>query len=262
MSILICPNCGKPLERNAASRCFTCPDGHCFDQAKEGYVNLLIGSKSGENRGDSRESARARKEFLSKDYYRCLKDAIGQRLTGTVLDICCGEGYYDDYDGPLYGFDLSKEMVRLASKRYPASTHPGHQYFVANLSHIPVADASVDTAMHLFAPFDDAAFARVLTDQGRLYSVIPGENHLYEMKQIVYEEPYKNDEQAPVSQQLELLNRTKVSQQVSITGEDLLTCFSMTPYFYRTAEQDRKKLETVETLDLTVEFVILEYKKK
>ena len=58
-----------------------------------------------------------------------------QKLNGTVLDICCGEGYYDEYSGELYGFDISKEMVRLA-----ATSRKEHNYFVANLAHIPVCD--------------------------------------------------------------------------------------------------------------------------
>ena len=53
-------------------------------------------------------------------------------MRGTVLDICCGEGYYDDYSGELYGFDLSKETVRIAAKR-----KNGSFYFVANLKVSP-----------------------------------------------------------------------------------------------------------------------------
>ena len=256
MPVLVCPNCGEPLVLPEGQRTMRCSNGHCFDLAKEGYVNLLVGSKSGENRGDSKESARSRKEFLSKDYYVCLKNAMKERMQGTVLDICCGEGYYDEYDGPLYGFDLSKEMVRLAGKRWK-----DHQYFVANLFHIPVADASIDTAMHLFAPFDGKEFSRILKEDGVLYSVIPGENHLFEMKEVIYDSPYKNDEQAPECDELRLVSRTKVSDRVHITGDDLKTCFSMTPYFYHTSDTDRAKLNAVDSLDLTVELVILEYRK-
>ena len=75
-------------------------------------------------------------------------------------------------DGALYGFDLSKTMVRLAAKR-----KNGGQYFVANLARMPVAESCIDTALHLFAPFHDRAFARVLAPGGRLYSVTPGAHH-------------------------------------------------------------------------------------
>ncbi len=254
MSLLLCPNCGTELNREG--RQFVCASGHSFDCAKEGYVNLLIGSKSGENRGDSRASARARHDFLNKGYYACLKDAIAERMQGTVLDICCGEGYYDDYAGEFYGFDISKEMVRLASKRH---REPNYHYMVANLARIPVRDNSIDTAIHLFAPFHGAEFSRVLKADGMLYSVIPGQKHLWELKQVVYDTPYENDEQAPECKELDLVSRKTVTDVVCIGREDLQTLFSMTPYYYRTSAEDRARLESVDFLDLTVSFVILEY---
>lgn len=268
MSILVCPNCGKPLLHVAEHRAYRCESGHSFDCAKEGYVNLMVGSKSGENRGDSKASARARHDFLDKGYYACLKAAMRERLHGTVLDICCGEGYYDvpvpDAVDELYGFDLSKEMVRLAAKRGKAAGKDGTSpalFFVGNLAAIPVAEASVDVAIHLFAPFHEQEFSRVLKDDGVLYSVIPGENHLFELKEVVYDTPYRNDEQAPEADTLDLVSRTRVSERVHVPKEDLQTLFSMTPYYYRTSPGDREKLNTVDGLDLTVEFVILEYRK-
>lgn len=255
MSIIVCPVCKEQL--NKIGNTLKCQNNHSFDFAKDGYINLLLGSKSGDKTGDSKESARARHNFLDKGYYSCLKDYITSKLTGTVLDICCGEGYYDEYNGELYGFDISKEMVRLASKR-----NKTNKYFVANLASIPVDDESVDTAMHLFAPFNECEFSRVLKPNGRLYSVIPGENHLFEMKKIVYDKPYKNDEQPPKTRNLVLVSTTKISDVVKINGEDLKYLFSMTPYFYRTSQQDKDKLDSVDEIDLTVEFVVLEYKKE
>lgn len=256
MSVLTCPVCGAPLVPEEKS--LHCENGHRFDLAKEGYVNLLLGSKPGALRGDSKESAHARRVFLDKGYYACLKNAMNQRLAGAVLDICCGEGYYDTYDGPLYGFDISKEMVRLAAKRNKAANY---HYFVANLSHIPVEDHCIDTAMHLFAPFNEEEFSRILKPDGVLYSVIPGENHLFEMKEVLYSTPYKNDEQAPhTTGILHLIGKEKVSEKVHISGEDLWTLFSMTPYFYRTSEEDKAKLRNIQEMELTVEFVILEYR--
>ena len=64
-----------------------------------------------------------------------------------------------------YGFDISKEMVRLAAKRGNAVT------FVANMASIPVADESVDYCTHLFAPFNEKEFARVLNSPFRPASV-------------------------------------------------------------------------------------------
>lgn len=252
--MLICPVCKEKLNKQDHS--LKCPNNHSFDFAKEGYVNLLLGSKSGDKKGDSKESARARHQFLNKNYYAALKTAMMNRMNGTVLDICCGEGYYDDYDGTLYGFDISKEMIRLAAKR-----KKNNFYFVGNLASIPIEDSSIDTALHLFAPFHEKEFSRVLKENGVLYSVIPGENHLFELKKILYDEPYKNDEKTPETQALNLVSKTKVSDKIEIGREDLKELFAMTPYFYHTSESDKAKLEKVDKIKLTIEFVILEYRK-
>ena len=126
MSIVICPICSEDLSPD--SRTLRCNNNHCFDFAKEGYVNLLSSNKSGDKKGDNKEMARARRDFLNRDYYLPLAKAVGDCVEkysspgDAVLDICCGEGYYTQrlsewYDRDYYGFDLSKNMVRLAAKR-------------------------------------------------------------------------------------------------------------------------------------------------
>ena len=149
--MIICPVCGNPLEfENRVARCSM---GHCYDISKEGYINLLRSGKSGNLIGDDKASARCRRDFLNKGYYSVLREyleVLFSQKCGNVLDICCGEGYYTSALGKLdgldvYGFDISKEMVRLASKRGNATC------FVANMAWIPVADNSFDFCTHLFA---------------------------------------------------------------------------------------------------------------
>ena len=126
MSILRCPVCAEALVLN--ERTYQCEKHHCFDMAKEGYVNLLTTTKPGDSKGDNKEMARSRRDFLNKGYFAPLAEAVGkcvEQYTAegeSVLDICCGEGYYTDflskkYNRSFYGFDLSKNMVRLAGKR-------------------------------------------------------------------------------------------------------------------------------------------------
>ena len=255
--VLVCPVCGGALLRT--ERQYTCPAGHSFDVAKEGYVNLLCTSKSADKMGDRKESAAARHAFLERGYYGCLKEALTPLLHGNVLDICCGEGYYDSVpaDGALYGFDLSKTMVRLAAKR-----KNGGQYFVANLARMPVAEGSIDTALHLFAPFHDRAFARVLAPGGRMYSVTTVAHHLLQIKETVYDRPYPNDEIVPKSPLLEMERQFRVAQEVQIPAPDLQTLFAMTPYYYRTAPTLRQRLDAIEQLPVTLDFLVTVYKNR
>ena len=67
MRILMCPVCSADVSLN--EKTLKCENNHCFDFAKEGYVNLLLSGKSGDDKGDNKEMARSRRDFLNKGYY-------------------------------------------------------------------------------------------------------------------------------------------------------------------------------------------------
>lgn len=260
--MLICPVCGEKLI--LSDKVMRCGNGHSFDVAKEGYVNLLRSSKSGDLIGDDKISARMRRDFLNKGYYSVLKDElchIFSEKQGSVLDICCGEGYYTSALGEnsnlnVFGFDIAREMVRLAAKRGKGT------YFVANMANIPIAEGSMDYCTHLFAPFNEAAFAKVLKNGGRLYTVIPGRFHLWGLKQAVYDTPYENDEILPQTLQLRLISQRKVTANITLNcQEDIQAVFRMTPYFFHTSQRDKDKLLGLDALETSIEFVIGEYEK-
>ena len=261
--VLICPVCGLPLSQE--EKTLRCENRHSFDIAKEGYVNLLRSSKNGDLIGDDKISARCRRDFLNKGYYAPLRDALVALFSnreGTLLDICCGEGYYTSALGEnnalsVYGFDISREMVRLAAKRGNGT------YFVANMASIPVADYSFDYAVHLFAPFNEKEFARILKSGGKLYTVIPGKEHLYGLKQAVYDTPYYNDEKLPQIQALRLVGTQTVTATITLASqEDIDAVFRMTPYYFHTSAQDKEKLVAIDTLETKISFVIAEYVKE
>ncbi len=259
---LRCPVCGGRL--SPGGKAVSCPKGHSFDIAREGYVNLLRSGKSGERMGDSKDSARSRRDFLDKGYYRPLRDALTARFSGkrgAVLDICCGEGYYTAALGEIpslavYGFDLSKEMIRLAARR------GGAVYFVANLAAIPAADASFDHATHLFAPFHEREFSRVLKPGGTLLSVVPGRRHLWALKERLYDVPYPNDEKLPAVESLRLRGTQRIAAEITLRSpQDIDAVFRMTPYYYHTSQKDRDKLKGLATLKTEIEFIVAEYEK-
>ncbi len=260
--MLICPVCGEKLILDA--RTARCEKGHAFDMAKEGYVNLLRTNRPGDAIGDDKLSARARRDFLNKGYYAVLQNALRQLFAdkqGSVLDICCGEGYYTSALGEnpalqVYGFDISREMVRLAAKRGNGT------YFVANMAAIPVAEESMNFATHLFAPFNEEAFCRILKKGGRLYTVIPGQKHLWGLKRALYETPYENDEKLPETKLLRHISTRKVTAVIELAcQEDIQAVFRMTPYYFHTSQADKAKLEDLAELETPVEFVIAEYEK-
>lgn len=264
--IRICPVCGKKL--NSSPRGLFCESGHSFDRAREGYVNLLGGSKKGSLRGDSREMALSRRAFLNRGYYAHLAAGVASSLPaqgGCLLDVCCGEGYYTEQisasrpEYKCFGFDISKEMVRLAAKR-----GSGAEFFVANLGAIPVETECVDAAIHIFAPFNAPEFARVLKKDGVLLSVIPGRDHLMGLKRVLYEKPYPNDEAEPDIRGLfTLTDKLRVKKTVTLAStEDIATLFQMTPYYFRTGVSGAEKLKALSTLETETDFIILVYRKE
>lgn len=264
---LLCPVCSKILQRDCNS--MRCENGHCFDFAKEGYLNLLAGThKKGSEMGDNKDMALSRRAFLSKGYFDTLLNAVDEIFTdrcrpdASVLDICCGEGYYSATlrqrhpQADIIGFDLSKEMIRLAAKR-----KSGNTYVVANLFHIPLPDNSIDFAFHLFAPFDEAEFMRVLKPGGLLVTAVAGENHLWQMKEILYEIPYKNDEKPPRTT-LSPIEKHRADGHICLdNNEDIFSMFRMTPYFYHTPSEGIAKLEKTAQLETDISFALYVYQK-
>lgn len=265
-SIIICPKCEKPL--HFYNKYAKCENNHLYDIAKEGYLNLLLSSKNGSLIGDNKEMAKHRRDFLNKNYFSALKIELQSIISENcnenknVLDICCGEGYYSseisaNIKGNFYGFDISKEMVKLAAKR-----NNSVKYFVANMTNIPIKDNSVDFAIQLFSPFCEKEFSRVLKRNGTLISVIPGERHLWQLKEALYNKPYINDEKPPVTNILELTSTVKIKDKILLaSNEDIQSAFKMTPYYYHTAESDKAKINNLQSLKTETEFILLLYKK-
>ncbi len=266
MSKLICPKCKGKLIPSGKS--LICENSHCFDFAKEGYVNLLLSNKNGSLIGDNRDMALSRRDFLNKGYFVPLAEALLKELNESdspvprVLDICCGEGYYSSYlkersDGEFLGFDISKEMVRLAAKRKSDII-----FFVANMTDIPVADNSIDFAFHLFAPFYEKEFLRVLNKGGKLISATPGKRHLYSLKEVLYDFPYENDEAPPGTEHLRFIDQKKVKSIINLEShEDIVSLFKMTPYYYHTSDECKNRLESLDTLETEIEFCLNIYQK-
>lgn len=99
MPDLTCPVCGGVLHRE--ERSLRCGAGHCYDIARQGYVNLLRSNQSKSKRhGDDKRMVAARTAFLDAGYYAPLRDAVAAAAAeftaddADVLDAGCGEGYY------------------------------------------------------------------------------------------------------------------------------------------------------------------------
>ena len=272
MTIFRCPNCGRPLAREPHR--LACPAGHSFDLAKSGYVNLLLSHGAGpKHHGDDKRMVKARSTFLQKGHYAPMRqELLRQGLAAAsenmvVLDAGCGEGYYTAALAELLrqqglcphvaGIDISKEALQEAAKRDRQS-----EYAVASCFHLPVGDGSIDLLLSVFAPYCGEDFLRVLRPGGSFLMVIPLENHLYGLKQAIYEKPYRNEVKPYDLPGFRLEECRELRYQITLHGqEEIESLFMMTPYYYKTGAADQQKLLTKTTLTTPAEFAVLRYKK-
>ena len=260
--MLICPICHEKL--TLENKSMKCSHNHCFDIAKEGYLNLL--RKNSTNHGDNKDMVLARRHFLEKDYYAPLRNRIIELLNenkpATILDLGCGEGYYTheialQTGAKVYGNDVSKEAIKLAAKKDKSI-----QYFIASSSDLPLQSSSMDCMTCIFSFYDFEECKRVLKENGKLLVVSPGPNHLIELKSAVYDTPYLNEVKPMDESVLKKDKEVHVSYTFDITNnEDIIELFGMTPYAFKTKISDRAKLDTLQELTLTADFVIQIYTK-
>ena len=269
-SMFICPDCGGVLERD--EHVCRCGKGHCFDIAKEGYVNLLPPNRRHSNApGDDRDMVAARTLFLNGGWYAPLRDSLSGAVSAwpeeepVLLDAGCGEGYYTAAlyeavarkNGRAGGADLSKAAARRAAKRCPDA-----EIAVASVYHLPVADRSVDILVNCFSPMAEGEFARVLKPGGLFLYVVPGPGHLWEMKEVLYENPYVNELREERYALFEPLPEIPLRFRFRLERrEEIMALFRMTPYAWKTPKKGVERLSELPELEVTAEFRILRFRR-
>ena len=263
---LICPICGNELNREGKT--LRCGVGHCFDVAKQGYVNLLaVQQKHSKNPGDTREQVLSRRAFLETDCYYPIVEALIAaarefEAEGPFLDVGCGEGYYctrlaDALGAELTGLDISKEAVRCAAAKYK-----GASWLCATAAKIPVKTGSVKLLTSLFAVTLPEEFHRVLDENGLFFQVLAAEDHLLGLKSIIYPElKFKEKTVVPNLPGFELLKSIPVRFDFTVEGEQVQNLFSMTPHVFRIGKEGADRLRQTARLSDTASCVLNVYRK-
>lgn len=264
-SLFSCPICGQALTREEGR--YTCPAGHSFDTAKEGYVNLLPANRQHSKApGDDGEMIAARSVFLGGGWYQPLQLKLCQLIQETsspspvLLDVGCGEGYYTAAaaavaarkGGRTAGIDLSKAAVKRAAKRCREG-----EFAVASAYHLPVGNAAVDILVDCFSPLAAEEFARVLRPGGLFLYVVPGPLHLWELKEVLYDTPYENQEKEELYPGFRYREVVPVETTFTLPGQSSIqSLFDMTPYAWKTPKAGVERLAALESLTVTAQFRI------
>ncbi|MBR2831508.1 MAG: methyltransferase domain-containing protein [Oscillospiraceae bacterium] len=269
-TVFSCPLCGAGLIREA--RRYRCPADHSFDVAREGYVDLLpVNRRHSRSPGDDREMVDARRRFLSGGWYGPLREALC-RLAGAseaerpvLLDAGCGEGYYTqalsalvtERGGAAAGVDLSKTAAKRAARLCRDA-----EIAVASVYRLPLADGAADILVNCFSPLAAEEFSRVLRPGGLFLYAVPGPRHLWELKEILYDDPYENPEKTEEYPGFRLLGAEPVETRFTLTApEDIAALYHMTPYTWKTPREGAARLASVEELAVTAQFRVFIYRK-
>lgn len=260
-----CPLCAQPLRRE--EKRYVCPQGHSFDIARQGYVNLLtVQQKHSLDPGDTQQQVLSRRAFLESGFYAPISEALNQaaldyNAQGEILDVGCGEGYYSArlaaaLGAPLTGLDISKEAVRCAAGQYKA-----YAWLCATAAHIPVPDGSVGTLSSLFALTLPGEFRRVLRKNGLFLQVLAAEDHLLGLKSIVYDVlTHKQKDTAPALPGFALLESRQIRFDFTAEGEQIQRLFAMTPHLFRIGKAGAQRLAEATVLRDTASCVLNVYR--
>lgn len=253
---ILCPKCRNILYKD--EKTYKCAQGHSFDIAKEGYLNLNL--KNSKNTGDNPEMIKARKAFLEKGYYDFLKNKVNELLdeNDSLVDLACGEGYYSSgfICKDKIGIDLSKSGLKIASRNDKTTT-----YLLNSIFHNPLEDKSASKITTIFAPIAKKEILRILKDDGRFILVKPDVMHLYELKKAIYDDPYVNEVEDIPIEGMELEKEIAIQEKRSLVKSDLQNLFTMTPYYNTTSASDKEKLDHLDSLDVSFCFLIDIYRK-
>lgn len=266
-----CPLCQAQL--NQSNKSFICASNHCFDLAKEGYVNLLpVQNKKSKAPGDNAEMIQARRRFLEQGHYQRFADALKHAYSTycnnstetTMIDIGSGEGYYTHQFADIsdtisiHGIDISKPAVKTCAKKYR-----NQSFAVASAFSLPFFEEQFDFALSVFSPFDLNEIARVLKTGATLVVAGPGPEHLKELAAQVYDEvqPHKGNKADTPPDNMNLIHTECIKEHITLDGPTLNDLLLMTPYYWSCTEEKKQTLSSLPTLSVQLDFDIRIFKK-
>lgn len=265
MLALICPLCHEPLRPEANQ--WACLNNHSYDQARQGYLNLLlVQHKNSRQPGDTPAMLASRQAFLDAGHYQPVSDRINALLRvknpATLLDMGCGEGYYTARlkqalpDCSIGGLDISKDAIVKACRRTRDI-----RWLVGSTARLPVPDASLDAALCVFSPWSWEECLRSLKPGGQVLLVGPHTDHLLSLRRELYDSIHPTPELIKaLPDGLTIVNDQTLRYALDLTSADLANLIGMTPHGFRSSpERQRAVIETGLTgLEVAMRLVLLQ----
>ena len=258
---LRCPICREQLHPREKGAC--CDNNHQFDRAKQGYLNLLPSHKMrSKSPGDDKDMVQARTRFLNAGHYQPVIQQIIKTIHSlsegqnelTLFDAGCGEGFYTSEikqalpDSHVCGLDIAKPAILACSKR-----NKSIEWLVGSVADLPLIDQQFDIIISIFSRCDWQEFTRILKPGGHVLVLAPGQEHLLELRQAIYEEvrPYPVDKQVEeLPESLQLMNSAPVTTQMSLPdSQTIMDLLAMTPHYWHVKPAQKETLQQLSQLE-------------
>ncbi|ARU57551.1 SAM-dependent 23S rRNA m(1)G745 methyltransferase [Oleiphilus messinensis] len=280
-SLLSCPIC--LCELSLKQRQLVCLNGHSFDQAKQGYFNLLpVQQKKSRSPGDSKAMIAARRRFLQAGLYEPVATQVFNMVKSghseasqasdkglVIADAGCGDGYYLNFlsqalraEGSAVvpvGWDISKEAIVAASKLDKHAI-----WLVASNKQPPITPERLDVLLCLFGFPCYSAFKAVMRPGASLILVDPGPEHLIELRKVIYPTVKKSQvtsSDLAAESGFELISTSHLTELLPAIDkaqiQDLLT---MTPHLYKAPYEGKQAAQQLESITLTLDVTIRHYR--
>jgi 23S rRNA (guanine745-N1)-methyltransferase len=258
-----CPICRTRFEQH--DRVLRCVNGHSFDVARQGYVNLL-----GSGAGDNKDMVAARAEFFAAGHFTPLARLVASESArelprdGLVIDAGTGTGYYLAAvltrvpAATGLGMDTSTAALRRAARAHPrigAITWDLWQAW-------PLASQSADVILNIFAPRNPAESNRVLRPDGTLLVVTPSASHLAELRAYVDILAVDEDKLTRLDSSLRdftLARRHDCETELTLQPQDVHRIVSMGPNAHHVSQAALAAIR--EPITVTAAFVVSVYRK-
>jgi 23S rRNA (guanine745-N1)-methyltransferase len=281
---LVCPVCTGALQLRGSV--VGCAEGHAFDVARQGYLNLLTGS--GGATADTSAMVEARARHLAAGHYRPLADAVagvvtevvgparghdpsprGRRESGAggtgplIVDLAAGTGYYlaavlDALDEVTGAIGLAVDVSRPALKR-AASAHPQAGAVGADAwGRLPIAAGTATAVLSVFGPRRPAEMARILRPGGVIVVLTPRPRHLEELADPLGLLGIEPDKEQRVDRTFAAVaapgGTREITYTASLSRPDALDVATMGPTAHHVAAEElaRRAATLPDRLDVTV----------
>ncbi len=273
---LTCPKCHQNLTQK--DRNWRCADGHSYDTAKQGYVNLLlVDQKKSKHPGDDMDMVRARADFLDAGYYQPISDALNRMISEQIatrgpvtslLDIGCGDGWYTanlqqalGKETHITGLDISRDAVKYATRR-----NKSIRWIVASGARPPVPQHSQDAIVTLFTPLMPQGFDHALAENGFVMTASTGLRHLSELRERIYTD-VRDDFWSPVQQLQDAGFDCVAEQPVNFRfrpadTDTLINLLNMTPHRWRVSPDKVTALKAQDTFEVEADVTLHCFRRK